>query len=67
MANRKGCRSHVIRLDLSQNFFQFSLPDGKLKYKTCSGGLTTIIFGTLFLVFVIENLIKVYHREHYTV
>ena len=65
MPNRKGCRGHVINLDLSRNFFQFSLPDGSLKYKTCSGGLTTIVFGTLFLVFVIENLINVIHRKHY--
>ena len=59
-ANRlNGCRGQVIRLDLSRNFFQFTLPDGNLKYKTCSGGLTTIVIGTLFLIFCVSELIEV--------
>ena len=67
MPNQKGCRGHVISLDLSRNFFQFTLPDGELKYKTCSGGLTTIVIGTVFFAFIIEQLINVVHRKHYSV
>ena len=62
MPHRKGCRGLVINLDLSENFFQFTLPDGNLKYKTCSGGLTTIVFGSLFLIFVVNELLSVVSR-----
>ena len=54
-----GCRGHVISLDLSRNSFRFTLPDGNLRYKTCTGGLTTIVIGTLFLVFAVSELIEV--------
>ena len=67
MAKNKGCSKYVINLDLSQNYFNFTLPNGKKKYKTCSGGITTLTLGTVFLIFAITQLIEVYKRINYSV
>ena len=64
---RGGCRKQIVNLDMSQHFFQFSLPDDSLKYKTCQGGMTTLVFGLFFIAFVITELLDVYHHRSTTV
>ena len=39
--------------DVSRHFFQFKLPDGNIKYKTCTGGLVTMLTGMLVLAYAV--------------
>ena len=53
--------------DLSKNHFKFSLPDGNVKFKTCTGGFATILLGTLVLTYAITQLIVLVERSNYVI
>ena len=53
--------------DASRHYFQFRLPDGKIKFKTFAGGLITIVFSMLVLAYAITQFVIVWDRTSYTV
>ena len=53
--------------DLSRDHFKFKLPDGKTKFKTCIGGISTIMFGTLILLYAVTQFIVFYERSLYSI
>ena len=62
-----GFRKVFLMADVSQHFFQFKLPDGQIKFKTCGSGLLTIILGMLVLSYAITEFIVVWNRSSYTI
>ena len=53
--------------DLSRDHFKFKLPDGNTKYKTCFGGVTTIILGLIIFTYSITQFIVFYERSLYSI
>ena len=62
-----GLRWLFVKADLSRHFFQFKLPDGNIKFKTCAGGLVTIFFGLLLMIYAITEFITFWNRSSYTI
>ena len=62
-----GFRKVFLMADVSRHFFQFKLPDGQIKFKTCGSGLLTIVLGMLVLSYAITEFIVVWNRSSYTV
>lgn len=64
---RLGFRKLIVMADVSRHFFQFKLPDGNIKFKTCAGGLVTMFLGMIVLSYALTEFIIVWNRTSYTI
>ena len=60
-----GCTKLLLLTDVSRHYFQFSLPDGNIKFKTLSGSLVTIILGALVFCFAVSQFVILWGRSDY--
>ena len=52
---------------MNKHHFQFSLPDGNIKFKTCTGGFVTIILAFLVLAYAVTQFITLWERSNYSI
>ena len=65
--SRRSCTQRLVVFDLSKNFFQFYLPDGRTQFKTCAGGVFGIILGLLLLTYASSQFEVFWNRESYSI
>ena len=51
--NCNKVKQALTRLDILSEPFNFYLPDGYSQYKTTTGGVTLLIFSTLFIALIV--------------
>ena len=47
----QGCKKYLLKADVSNQTFEFTLPDGNKRFKTIGGSIFTLIFGTFGLIY----------------
>ena len=57
----------MVVFDLSKNYFQFYLPDGRRRFQTCTGGVCGIILGILLLTYASTQFEVFWNRESYSI
>ena len=65
--SKHRCRRFIVNFDLQGPEFKFKLPDGKENYKTCTGGLCSIMLLITLLAYSITSGIEFQLRENYTI
>ena len=53
--------------DISKHYFQFNMPDGNIKSKTCTGGIVTLLLVIILVAFAAQNLIMLWNRSNYRI
>ena len=63
----RGCSRHFVLCDASRHYFQFYLPDGQERYRTCTGGIVSLVLGLLLLTQATTQFIVYFERSNYTI
>ena len=56
-----------VNLDLVGKEFNFKLPDGNERYKTCTGGFCSVILLIIMLIFAFATGLELKERKSYTI